>query len=482
MTRKVTLISDYHHQTSHVRGSITGRNINWSDQPLPFKLYRGIPVFHLPQDLSLPDIPLDQAMNFRETNPETNMPTLLAGVCNLATGITGVTRQDKGTVFHFRSMASAGALYPTELYVALQNVIGMNDGLYHYCPLEHTLNQLRTGQVFSALSGSEPVIRFYLTTIFHRSAWKYGSRAYRYCLLDAGHVAENLLLAARIHGLPARLDYDFNDAAINSFLCLDQTREACLAQVHALGCSPATPVYDTGPPESDNLPDFSRSAVRSSTPPEILTVHQACSAPGCKPTSREVPHDQDTTRLPDPVILASTSSTIQRRRSRRNFVSRPASARDLVDILSLACRDIDAGPPCADAVQIGFLANADSGLTPGYHLLHRGICSTTLVRPGTFMNRAAHICLDQGWLENAAIHLVLSANLEALEKDCGPRAYRYAHLEAGRIGQRTYLAATAKNLGVCGIGAFFDNEATTLLSLPQGHALLYLVAFGPVRK
>lgn len=98
------------------------------------------------------------------------------------------------------------------------------------------------------------------------------------------------------------------------------------------------------------------------------------------------------------------------------------------------------------------------------------------------MHQSAQFCLDQGWLESAALHLTLSADLAHLEALAGPRAYRYAHLEAGRLGQRAYLAATANNLGACGIGAFFDNEAEQLLALKDGNHLLYLVAVGPVKK
>jgi nitroreductase len=55
-------------------------------------------------------------------------------------------------------------------------------------------------------------------------------------------------------------------------------------------------------------------------------------------------------------------------------------------------------------------------------------------------------------------------------------------LEAGRLGEMVYLAATAYGLGACGIGAIFDDEARTLLALGDSSALLYLVAAGPVKS
>lgn len=470
----------YHQETSHVRGDLTGRALNRAESPVPFKLYRKIPTFHLSHDLELPDVPLDKVLEPRPLPAKANMPPLLAAICNLTAGITQIRKQPDGSVFHFRSVASAGALYPAELYFALQNVNGMNDGLYHFCPLEHTLSMLRSGWVFDALDETAPIIRFYLTSIYHRSSWKYGPRAYRYCLLDTGHMAENLLLATRMHGMKAFLDYDFNDTAITRFLGIDPNFEGCLAQVHVAGCTRETRIDESAPLTSDTIPSFSRSAPKAIAPDLLLATHTATSSFARCPITPPAPEKERTTPLPHPVIPASASATIMSRRSRRNFVPRTAPTRDLVDIISMLCRDTP--PACTDAIQVGFIANNNSGLTPGYHRINRNNCSTTLVKPGNFMAQSARVCLDQGWIENSALHFVFTADIETLNQQCGPRAYRYAHLEAGRLGQRIYLAATAKRLGVCGIGAFFDQEATTLLSLPKGHVLLYLVAVGPVRK
>ena len=472
----------YHEATSHDRDRGMGRRINWYDQPLPFKIYREASVYHLPQDLVLPDIPLDQALDARTFDPKTDMATLLASVCYLTAGLTRVRHQADGVVHHFRAAPSAGALYPTELYVALQGVNGMNDGLYHYSPLEHTLTPLRQGQVFSALAGSDPIIRFYLTTIFHRSAWKYGERAYRYCLLDAGHMTENLLLAARAYGLPASVDYNFDDEFINDFLCINTDMEGCVAQVHGLGCGPGTNVYDTVPPVSDKLGDYSRSARNEATPSEVLAIHRLCAAKAsANPLPLIPPPDPTATRLPEPELSASVSATMEKRKSSRNFVTREIDHRFFTDILGWLCRG-ESDNPLGGVVQLGFLTNKHSGLAPGFHHLDPRTRSMTLARPGNFMPQCAQVCLDQEWLENAAMLFTMTADLDRLETQTGPRSYRHAHLEAGRLGQRAYLAATANNLGACGIGAFFDKEAAQLLQMERGNHLLYLVAVGPVKR
>jgi nitroreductase len=92
------------------------------------------------------------------------------------------------------------------------------------------------------------------------------------------------------------------------------------------------------------------------------------------------------------------------------------------------------------------------------------------------------ICLDQGWLANAACHFFFVSDLEALDTVCGPRGYRYAMLTAGRLGHRVYLGATALDLACCGIGAFYDSEAADLLGLSGGRRMLYLLGAGPSKS
>jgi len=131
---------------------------------------------------------------------------------------------------------------------------------------------------------------------------------------------------------------------------------------------------------------------------------------------------------------------------------------------------------------IGFLAGNIEFTDPGLYVLDTkkkrfGMITGSNVIPG--MTRA---CLDQEWLRNAAIHFLFISNLYLLDKRYGPRGYRYIMMEAGRLGQRIYIASTALNLGCCGIGAIYDNEAADLLGLNKDSRLLYLVAVGKVKR
>lgn len=97
------------------------------------------------------------------------------------------------------------------------------------------------------------------------------------------------------------------------------------------------------------------------------------------------------------------------------------------------------------------------------------------------MHTAGATVIDQAWLANAAVHFLFMTNLETLDRLWGARGYRYAMMTAGRLEERLYLTATAMDLGCCGIGAFYDEEATKLLGLNRASRLLYLVAVGPVK-
>ena len=134
------------------------------------------------------------------------------------------------------------------------------------------------------------------------------------------------------------------------------------------------------------------------------------------------------------------------------------------------------------SVRIGLLIGNAEGFPPGFYLTNKNNISLQTVNEGLFTDLMAHICLDQKWMAHAAVHFLFITDLEKLDDLYGPRAYRYAMMNAGRLGERLYLAATAMGLGCCGIGAFYDNEAADLLALEKGSRLLYLLALGPVKS
>jgi SagB-type dehydrogenase family enzyme len=300
-------------------------------------------------------------------------------------------------------------------------------------------------------------------------------------------------------GLVFQIDYDFDDAAHNRLLGLDPEREAVYAQVtvwpERRGGTLPYSVPDLSPERFGPVaPASGLSARHDVVYAEIQQIQRASLVfrPAQVPTKEAL---QVTATLPPtwrtlpPHVrqareLAYDEAVVQRR-SKRNFVDHALPEQAVVNLLHLACdtlRPAEAGPqPSNGGLQVGFLSGSVTGLAPGMYLLDSTERKIGCWRTGLLTPPMATVCLDQHWLKNAGLHFLLMVNLEALDRFWGGRGYRYAMLEAGRLGQSLYLGATALGLGCCGIGALYDDEARRLLDLTPDSALVYLVAVGPVR-
>jgi SagB-type dehydrogenase family enzyme len=142
-----------------------------------------------------------------------------------------------------RPVPSGGGLYPLELYVLTQRVAGLRGGVYHYVPLGHRLEVIRPdplpGHLSSEIFLGQPYLVnaaaiVVITAVVERSLWKYEDRGYRYILLEAGHVAQNLNLCAEGLGLSSLNLGGFFDEDLMGLLKLDAEREIVLYGV-ALG-------------------------------------------------------------------------------------------------------------------------------------------------------------------------------------------------------------------------------------------------------
>lgn len=499
-----TTSKEYHDKTSYHRHKMSPHFLDWQNQPSLYKTYPGIDPVELPTRPKIPRVNLQSLLLAPSLPPGSKEIDIeaLSSIFLLTYSITGKARHG-GEDFYFRSAASAGALYPCELYVSAQKIQGLEDGLYHFSIARHGLSPLRKGPVNSWANSliapsapSTPLLIFFLSAIFFRSAWKYRDRAYRYCLLDTGHVLENLVLALRAWGLDFQVSYDFHDAQVNQLLGLDESREVVLAtcrvwssqEIKDPACQQAGKELFRGNQLSELLKGSSRVSVVEKQYPLIEDIHASSSWTSSQ-TSR--PCTQWKTSDKPSIWLSIEPSTpwpkdkvleevITKRRSKRNFVSVLTDKSHLRAILnSLSDHNGSYYRPC---VSIQLLLERVEGHQPGHYLLEPMAHRYGLLQPGEFIRTMASICLDQMWLANATVHFMFIADLDHLHEAIGPRAYRYALLEAGRLGERIYLISTALGLGCCGIGAFYDNEAAQLLDLKGGERLLYLVASGPIKK
>lgn len=179
------------------------------------------------------------------------------GVGELATLLWcayGVTRRaSTPELAMYRTVPSAGALYPLDLLVLTRRVERLADAVYRYDPLAHELRERIEGGASpnrssgdATLSMSEALLSqsfalegnaiVFVTGVFERSQRKYGPRGYRYVLLEAGQVAQNLCLSATELGLGSLCVGGYRDARLNALLGLDATREGVVYAV-AIGAA-----------------------------------------------------------------------------------------------------------------------------------------------------------------------------------------------------------------------------------------------------
>jgi SagB-type dehydrogenase family enzyme len=164
----------------------------------------------------------------------------LSSLLHSSAGITDT----RDPTLAFRAVPSSGALYPIELYLVILDVADLEPGVYHYDVQGHRLELLRPGElrreVFQAAVSQEMIwgasLALVMTALFARVQWKYVDRSYRYALLEAGHLGQNVYLAATALGLgPCGIGAYFDDD-LNRLLGVDGYDEAV---VYLMAVGPA---------------------------------------------------------------------------------------------------------------------------------------------------------------------------------------------------------------------------------------------------
>ncbi len=139
--------SQYHDKTSYARHKPSGHYLDWNNQPSVNKTYPGITPVRLTENPLLPQVSLSQILKEQKApQDQMHFPTLenFSQIFGLTYSLTAKSA-GSGRVFYYRSVASAGALYPIEMYLATPEIQGLNEGLYHYSIALPGLSPLREG-------------------------------------------------------------------------------------------------------------------------------------------------------------------------------------------------------------------------------------------------------------------------------------------------------------------------------------------------
>ena len=497
----------YHEATKHSYASVRTNPhfLDWSNQPLPFKIYSKLDVLGLPGEIRLTGVAALSAIA-EGVSAETNIAPDLGGLAQLLYLSAGITRfrRYSGREIHFRAAACTGALYEVELYAVCRDLANLQAGIYHFAPDEFGLRRLRAGDYRSVLveatEGDAAVAHAPLvivcTCIYWRNAWKYQARTYRHFGWDNGTVLANLLAVAAALRLPAKVMCGFVDEGVNRLLDLNPQREVAFSLV-ALGHVSALPPRcpdELQPLDLETVP-LSRREVDYPLMREIhaaSSLHSAEEVVGWRSLGH-IPKLQPPTgpvvqlrRLADAEMPGDTiEQVILRRGSTRKFAQAPISLAQLSTMLDRATRGVPADfldPPGSQLNQLYVIVHAVESLELGAYVFHRERGLLERLKQGNFRSQAGYLGLEQELPADAAVDIFCLADLRPILQRFGNRGYRAVQLEAGILGGKLYLAAYAQHLGATGL-TFYDDEVTRFFSPhAEGKSAIFLVAAGKGAK
>jgi len=230
----------FQRETKYEPGKMQGRKLDWEAKPDLYKEYPQAQKIKLPAFEPARTISLDKTLRQRKSIRNfQDRPISKGQLAYLLWASTGIQRVEDG--YEFRTAPSAGALYPIETYVVANNIKSLEPGVYHYAIRPHQLEQLEQRDFRRRIAGAAleqgmcatAAAVFIWTALFERSKWKYGQRAYRYIYLDAGHIAENLALAAVSLNIGTCEVGALYDDHVNGIIGVDGTQEStiCMAAI-----------------------------------------------------------------------------------------------------------------------------------------------------------------------------------------------------------------------------------------------------------
>lgn len=484
--------NEYHNATKYDPETIRDvPPVDWAAQPEPYK------HFHSKTRVALGEVLL---LGREEGSDE---PILLDGdplsptyelsrLSTLLLHVNGVTAQQQthGEPICFRAAPSAGALYPTEIYVAIRDTPGVDDGIYNFQVRDHTLAPVLEGNYWrdleahtfgsQAITESNIVILF--SVVFMRSSWRYHDRAYRRILLDSGHVMGNLMAFGAELGYSPVIVSAFNDGAIDELMFFDENAESTLMMA-------ALPNIDVAMQPLG----VSESAIEFERENSIQLMHEAgkIRTPEAKTTAPLAPFlipgesSQLTFALSRKVIdwERDLGPSILLRRSTRGFKSASTMTCEQLGMMlgygylgiSDSSQDLFLDPARLHTyVAVHHVEDLDAGLYRYDPYSSRLL----LLKRGYFARENHEIGLGQDLMRDASVLIYHMADVDEAVTSTGDRAYRYLSLDAGNIGQRINIAALKLGLGVSGIGGYFDDQVNQLFQRPANEGVIYVTCVG----
>ncbi|WP_206996546.1 SagB/ThcOx family dehydrogenase [Trinickia mobilis] len=500
MDRLKHALLEYHEHSKHrVNCYAPGpRELDWTNQPDPFREFYGTPRIRLPlaadtlatryNELRCGALPPAHGFDLSD----------VAILFELSLGLSA-WKSSGAQRWALRCNPSSGNLHPTEGYLLCPALPGLSGGVYHYLSRDHLLERraaVDDPRWTEAFSSNGVLVG--ISSIHWREAWKYGMRAWRYCQHDCGHVIAALSYAAAALGWQTRLVEAAADDAVANLLGLDRGDDFGVAEVEA----PDALLWIGN---SELRPDLERMLIALDTAqwhgranqlspghvrwPQIDSIRRATH----KSRTREPPPPNPERRPapPTPALDLSFARIARQRRSAVNFDG-TTRVTDAAFFSMLACLLTRPDTPpwnaltCPAAVHAALLVHRVEGLEPGLYMLVRNSRALPDLKlsmrpewlwlkagpdplplyfllPYDLRAAAKLICCHQDIGADSCFALGMIARFEIALKQ--PWRYRHLFWECGMLGQTLYLEAEAAGVRATGIGCFFDDEMHALLGM-----------------
>ena len=225
----------FQEETKYERDRLPGGHLDWSNKPETYKRYPNSPGVELSRPATEGGAPLwDILSQRRSVRDFLERPMTARDLSQILWASQGITAERFG--YRFRTVPSAGALYPVETYIVVNDVEGIPRGVYHYNVPEHCLEQIKEGDnrvtiaraALDQKTAYDANVVFAWTAVLERCKWKYKQRAFRYIYLDAGHIAQTVALAAVALGLGTCQIAALYDEEVNGLLGVDGREETAI--------------------------------------------------------------------------------------------------------------------------------------------------------------------------------------------------------------------------------------------------------------
>ncbi len=498
MNNKLQMVYTYHNETKHSqqRYAKSLGYMDWATQPNPYRTYIDTKKIKLP--LSFENKTLEYSQIFNQKKED----TLSAPLCKEAIsqffqfslGLAAI-KEYQGQSWALRCNASSGNLQPSEAYLIANDIPGIDDGLFHYCPLDHELELLSNANEELTLPKNSFLVC--LSSIVWREAWKYGERAWRYTQLDCGHALKALEISALILGWKIEV-VNTKDSTLQNLIGFDQAQRFIPQERELPDMLLLVSFNDIS---ENKLKEIDINKIRDSLEKtyrgkanqlshnwhkwdilekiEDATLSDDLEIKEYINDKYEINHYRETSFLAKDIVLNRRSAQIMDKDNsnitKKEFETILASVKsdkasihlvifihnvtDIEQGLYILVRNQNHKEQLQTLFKKEFLwekVDTNAGLL--YKL-----------EEGDFKFLSKAISCNQDIASNGAFTLGMLAQFSNQLEQFGASRYKQLYWDCGAIGQQLYLEATSLKLSATGIGCFLDDILHGALGLQTNH-------------